>query len=201
MRYVKRSSTYYFYQLKLCISWCLYEFDEQSQIVPQSEWVKHCLKLSNGCRAERCWLRYYSFWGLCGRGSSSHLFFSGKKMNYQRGICRSIWYADDWKEFYSIVIETPSSQRLYHFGRTATSDSKYYSQEAEKLALEAPHFICSEQDPRRVILANKICRELSFVYQCPDPYLMLFEKENKKYRVWIFSQKNAIICRVYSKNL
>ena len=43
----------------------------------------------------------------------------------------------------------------------------------KKYALEPPHFISTEHDPQRIIMAEKICNELEFVYQYPDPNLML----------------------------
>ena len=53
----------------------------------------------------------------------------------------------------------------------------YYQYAAEKYRLEPPHFINSEQDPQRIIMAEKICHELEFVYQYPDPNFMLTTEE------------------------
>ncbi len=73
-----------------------------------------------------------------------------------------------------LLLETPSYQRLYHLSAPFhPTRAEYYTRMAEKLGLNQPHFICSEQDPQRIIIGDKICEDLAFVYQYPDPYSML----------------------------
>ncbi len=155
------------------------EFDEQSQIVPQSEMSKALLEIEQ-------WLfelkdvdcDIIRFGGLVGEDRHPVYSLAGKDELSAGNMPINLVHVDDCARAIQLLLETPSSQRLYHLvAPQHPTRAEYYSQIAEKLALEAPHFICSEQDPRRVILANKICRELSFVYQCPDPYLMLFERK------------------------
>lgn len=85
---------------------------------------------------------------------------------------------DDCARAIQLLLETPSYQRLYHLVATQhPSKAKYYTEMAQKLQLNPPHFVCDEQDPQRIILADKICRELEFVYQYPDPAFMLPKAE------------------------
>lgn len=155
------------------------EFDEQSQIVPQSEMSKALLEIEQ-------WLfelkdvdcDIIRFGGLVGEDRHPVYSLAGKDELSAGNMPVNLVHVDDCARAIQLLLETPSSQRLYHLvAPQHPTRAEYYSQIAEKLALKAPHFICSEQDPRRVILANKICRELSFVYQYLDPYLMLFERK------------------------
>ena len=86
-------------------------------------------------------------------------------------------HLDDCARAIQLLLETPSYQRLYHLcAPEHPSRAEYYTQMAEKLGLNSPHFLCDEDDPKREIVADKICRELEFVYQYPDPYQMLSKR-------------------------
>ena len=85
---------------------------------------------------------------------------------------------DDCARAIQLLLETPSYQRLYHLcAPEHPSRAEYYTRMAEKLGLNSPHFLCDEDDPKREIVADKICRELEFVYQYPDPYQMLSKQD------------------------
>ena len=43
--------------------------------------------------------------------------------------------------------------------------------------LSIPQFECSDSDPKRIIMADKICRDLGFAYRYPNPDDM-FEKRS-----------------------
>ena len=37
--------------------------------------------------------------------------------------------------------------------------------------LSIPQFDCSDSDPKRIIMADKICRDLGFAYRYPNPMI------------------------------
>ena len=87
-------------------------------------------------------------------------------------------HLDDCARAIQLLLETPGGYRLYHLAAPMhPTREAYYQYAAEKYRLEPPHFISSEQDPQRIIMAEKICHELEFVYQYPDPNLMLTTEE------------------------
>ena len=87
-------------------------------------------------------------------------------------------HLDDCARAIQLLLETPGGYRLYHLTAPMhPTREAYYQYAAEKYGLEPPHFISSEQDPQRIIMAEKICHELEFVYQYPDPNLMLTTEE------------------------
>lgn len=77
---------------------------------------------------------------------------------------------DDCARAIQLLLEMPGYQRLYHLAAPKhPSKVEYYTKMATKLGLNPPQFLCDEKDPQRIIKADKICRELDFVYQYPDP--------------------------------
>ena len=87
-------------------------------------------------------------------------------------------HLDDCARAIQLLLETPGGYRLYHLAAPMhPTREAYYQYAAEKYGLEPPHFINSEQDPQRIIMAEKICHELEFVYQYPDPNFMLTTEE------------------------
>ncbi|PJG82005.1 SDR family oxidoreductase [Caviibacterium pharyngocola] len=114
------------------------------------------------------------FAGLVGDDRHPVYSLAGKQDITAGGSPVNLVHIDDCARAVQLLLETPSYQRLYHLSAAKhPTRSDYYTQTAEKLGLELPHFICSAQDPQRIIKADKISQELGFVYQYPDPYLML----------------------------
>lgn len=151
------------------------EFDESSQFEPQSEMSKALLEIEQ-------WLfelkdvdcDIIRFGGLVGADRHPVYSLAGKTELSVGNTPINLVHIDDCARAIQLLLETPSYQRLYHLvAPQHPTRAEYYTQIAEKLGLELPHFICSEQDPQRIILADKICQELGFVYQYPEPYLML----------------------------
>ncbi|MBN6711365.1 SDR family oxidoreductase [Haemophilus haemoglobinophilus] len=151
------------------------EFDESSQFEPQSEMSKALLEIEQ-------WLfelkdvdcDIIRFGGLIGADRHPVYSLAGKTELSTGNTPINLVHIDDCARAIQLLLETPSYQRLYHLvAPQHPTRAEYYTQIAEQLGLELPHFICSEQDPQRIILADKICQELGFVYQYPEPYLML----------------------------
>ena len=71
------------------------------------------------------------------------------------------------------MLETPAHHRRYNLAAPIHPlKQDFYTKMAEKLSLSAPHFLPDEEKMERIILADKICRDLDFVYQYPDPEMM-----------------------------
>ena len=103
----------------------------------------------------------------CRKTSTQVRPFSGKFSPFRRLRTR-----------HSIIVRNPGRLPFISSGcANAPYTGAYYQYAAEKYGLEPPHFISSEQDPQRIIMAEKICHELEFVYQYPDPNFMLTTEE------------------------
>ncbi|TDQ56974.1 nucleoside-diphosphate-sugar epimerase [Mesocricetibacter intestinalis] len=88
-------------------------------------------------------------------------------------------HIEDCSRAIQLLLEIPAYHRLYHLvAPKHPSRNEYYCGAAQKLGLEIPHFICRAEDPQRIIRADKICRELDFVYQYPDPKAFVQREEN-----------------------
>lgn len=118
------------------------------------------------------------FAGLVGADRHPVYALVGKSDLPQGNTPINLVHIDDCARAIQLLLETPSGQRLYHLvAPQHPSKAEYYGKMAEKLHLIAPHFVCSANDPMRIIAGNKICQELDFVYQYPDPDLMIADGE------------------------
>lgn len=151
------------------------EFDESSQFEPQSEMSKALLEIEQWLfKLQNVDCDIIRFGGLVGADRHPVYSLAGKTELSVGNTPINLVHIDDCARAIQLLLETPSYQRLYHLvAPQHPTRAEYYTQIAEQLGLELPHFICSEQDPQRIILADKICQELGFVYQYPEPYLML----------------------------
>ncbi|MCK3657399.1 NAD(P)-dependent oxidoreductase [Pasteurellaceae bacterium Pebbles2] len=108
-------------------------------------------------------------------GSDRHPVHSMAGKSYSQGnMPVNLVHLDDCSRAIQSLLESRSGHRLYHLvAPQHPSRSEYYQQVAQKLGINPPHFDCAETDPQRIILAQKICQELDFVYQHPDPFTMI----------------------------
>ena len=56
--------------------------------------------------------------------------------------------------------------------------AEYYTKAAVFYDLSIPQFECSDSDPKRIIMADKICRDLGFAYRYPNPDDMLEKRSD-----------------------
>ena len=113
------------------------------------------------------------FAGLIGNERHPVYHMSGK--SYKQGNSPvNLVHLEDCSRAVQILLETPSGHRLYHLvAPQYPSRADYYCTMAEKLGINPPYFECTNQDLQRIISGKKICDELDFVYQYPNPYLMI----------------------------
>lgn len=151
------------------------DFDENAPPQPTSDIGKALVEIEN-------WLfglqdidvDVIRFAGLVGEDRHPIHALAGRENLKQGDTPINLVHLDDCARAIQLLLETPSYQRLYHLSAPShPSRAEYYVQIAQKLGLNPPHFISAAEDPKRIIHGNKICCELEFVYQYPDPYQML----------------------------
>ncbi|UAX43064.1 SDR family oxidoreductase [Pasteurella canis] len=154
------------------------QFDESSIPQPNSEITKALIEVEQWLfQLDNIDCDIIRFGGLVGDDRHPVYSLAGKEVKAGNSPVNLVHF-DDCARAIQLLLETPSHQRLYHVvAPEHPRKAEYYSIMAKKLGIEAPHFISSDDDPVRIILANKICQEIDFVYQYPDPYSMLPNKE------------------------
>lgn len=154
------------------------QFDESSIPQPNSEITKALIEVEQWLfQLDNIDCDIIRFGGLVGDDRHPVYSLAGKEVKAGNSPVNLVHF-DDCVRAIQLLLETPSHQRLYHVvAPEHPRKAEYYSIMAKKLGVEAPHFISSDDDPVRIILANKICQEIDFVYQYPDPYSMLPNKE------------------------
>ncbi|GJH42804.1 SDR family oxidoreductase [Pasteurella canis] len=154
------------------------QFDESSIPQPNSEITKALIEVEQWLfQLDNIDCDIIRFGGLVGDDRHPVYSLAGKEVKAGNSPVNLVHF-DDCARAIQLLLETPSHQRLYHVvAPEHPRKAEYYSIMAKKLGVEAPHFISSDDDPVRIILANKICQEIDFVYQYPDPYSMLPNKE------------------------
>lgn len=155
------------------------QFDENCPPKPETETGKALVEIEN-------WLLQLNdidvdiirFAGLVGDDRHPVHILSGRQDIQQGNTPVNLVHIDDCARAVQLLLETPGYRRLYHLSAPShPTRVEYYTRSAEILGLNPPHFICRTDDPQRIIHGNKICEELGFVYQYPEPDLMLSKSE------------------------
>lgn len=153
-------------------------FDENSQILSDSEVGQALFEIEQGLQQlVDIDVDILRLSGLIGNDRHPVYHLSGKTLK-QGNQPVNLVHLTDCIRAIQLLLETPSGHRLYNLTapqRPAKAD--YYPYMATQIGVKLPEFERSENDIQRYILADKICQELAFVYQYPDPYLMLPEDE------------------------
>ena len=150
-------------------------FDESVIPQPSSDIGRALVEIENGlAQMQDIDCDIIRFAGLVGNDRHPVYSLAGKQDLKCGHSPVNLVHLDDCARAIQLLLETPGGYRLYHLAAPMhPTREAYYQHAAEKYGLEPPHFISSEQDPQRIIMAEKICHELEFVYQYPDPNLML----------------------------
>ena len=154
-------------------------FDESVTPQPDSDIGRALVEIENGlAQMQDIDCDIIRFAGLVGKDRHPVYSLAGKQALKCGHSPVNLVHLDDCARAIQLLLETPGGYRLYHLAAPIhPTREEYYRHAAEKYGLEPPHFISSEQDPQRIIMAEKICHELEFVYQYPDPNLMLTTEE------------------------
>ena len=154
-------------------------FNESAIPQPDSDIGRALVEIENGlAQMQDIDCDIIRFAGLVGNDRHPVYSLAGKQALKCGHSPVNLVHLDDCARAIQLLLETPGGYRLYHLAAPIhPTREEYYRHSAEKYGLEPPHFISSEQDPQRIIMAEKICHELEFVYQYPDPNLMLTTEE------------------------
>lgn len=148
-------------------------FDENSPIEPDSEVGKALLELeqwlANLTEVDCDILR---LGGLVGLDRHPVYHLAGKSVISGGSQPVNLVHLTDCILAIESLLETAGGFRCYHLVASQHPHRQvYYQTMAKRFGLPTPEF---EAEPpfERIILANKICEELGFIYQYPDPYQM-----------------------------
>jgi nucleoside-diphosphate-sugar epimerase len=112
--------------------------------------------------------------GLVGPGRHPGRFLAGKTdlTNGAQGV--NLVHLDDVIEAISLLLQTPKGGHIYNLSAPQhPARNQFYPQVARQLGLQPPTFVAdSANNSGKLIDGSKICRELGFEYQYPDPARM-----------------------------
>ena len=114
--------------------------------------------------------------GLVGPERHPGRFFAGKTApNGHHGV--NLVHLEDVIGAITLLLQAPKGGHIYNIcAPTHPARSTFYPVMARQLGLEPPQFRdASGEGQGKVIDGNRICRELGFEYQYPDPLVMPME--------------------------
>ncbi|MDQ6571336.1 MAG: SDR family NAD(P)-dependent oxidoreductase, partial [Haemophilus parainfluenzae] len=151
------------------------QFDEGSQLSAETEMGKTLIQ------AEQCLFQsgishcdILRLAGLIGKQRHPVKFLAGKH-NLKQGYSPvNLVHLEDCIEAITTLLMNPNGLRTYHLcAPVHPTRAEYYTKAAACYDLFTPQFECSDSDPKRIIMADKICRDLGFTYRYPNPDDML----------------------------
>lgn len=112
--------------------------------------------------------------GLVGPGRHPGRFFAGKSApDGQQGV--NLVHLEDVISAIALLLQAPKGGHIYNLCAPGhPSRATFYPQMARELGLEPPVF-SNSAEKGRIIDGNRICSELGFEYQYPDPLVMPLE--------------------------
>ena len=155
------------------------QFDESSQPSAETEIGKTLIK------AEQCLLQseishcdILRLAGLIGKQRHPVKFLAGKH-NLKGYSPVNLVHLEDCIQAITALLMNPNGLRTYHLcAPIHPTRAEYYTKAAVFYDLSIPQFECSDSDPKRIIMADKICRDLGFAYRYPNPDDMLEKRSD-----------------------
>ncbi|MEQ6278365.1 SDR family oxidoreductase [Kluyvera huaxiensis] len=113
--------------------------------------------------------------GLVGPGRHPGRFFAGKSApDGQHGV--NLVHLEDVISAIALLLQAPKGGHIYNICAPEHPARRiFYPQMARELGLAVPLFSDSGEGRGKIIDGNRICRELGFEYQYPDPLRMPME--------------------------
>lgn len=114
--------------------------------------------------------------GLVGPGRHPGRFFAGKTApDGQQGV--NLVHLEDVIAAITLLLQTPKGGHIYNLcAPTHPARDVFYPQMARQLGLEPPVFTRNPQgNSGKLIDGSRICHELGFEYQYPDPLAMAMD--------------------------
>ena len=156
------------------------QFDEGSQLSAETEMGKTLIQ------AEQCLFQsgishcdILRLAGLIGKQRHPVKFLAGK-CNLKQGYSPvNLVHLEDCIQAITALLMNSNGLRTYHLcAPIHPTRAEYYTKAAVFYDLSIPQFECSDSDPKRIIMADKICRDLGFTYRYPNPDDMLEKRSD-----------------------
>ena len=155
------------------------QFDESSQLSAETEMGKTLIQ------AEQCLFQseishcdILRLAGLIGKQRHPVKFLAGKH-NLKGYSPVNLVHLEDCIQAITALLMNPNGLRTYHLcAPIHPTRAEYYTKAAVFYDLSIPQFECSDSDPKRIIMADKICRDLGFTYRYPNPDDMLEKRSD-----------------------
>ena len=156
------------------------QFDESSPLSAETEIGKTLIK------AEKCLFQseishcdILRLAGLIGKQRHPVKFLAGKCNLKQGNSPVNLVHLEDCIQAITTLLMNPNGLRTYHLcAPIHPTREEYYTKAAACYDLFTPQFECSDSDPKRIIMADKICRDLGFAYRYPNPDDMLEKRSD-----------------------
>ena len=117
--------------------------------------------------------------GLIGKQRHPVKFLAGKHNLKQGNSPVNLVHLEDCIQAISALLMNPNGLRVYHLcAPVHPTRAEYYTKAAACYDLFTPQFECSDSDPKRIIMADKICRDLGFTYRHSNPDDMLEKRSD-----------------------
>lgn len=154
------------------------QFDESSQLSAETEMGKTLIQAEQylfQSGISHCDILRLA--GLIGKQRHPVKFLAGKH-NLKGYSPVNLVHLEDCIQAITALLMNPNGLRTYHLcAPIHPTRAEYYTKAAVFYDLSIPQFECSDSDPKRIIMADKICRDLGFAYRYPNPDDM-FEKRS-----------------------
>lgn len=158
------------------ISW---QFDESSQLSAETEMGKTLIQAEQylfQSGISHCDILRLA--GLIGKQRHPVKFLAGKH-NLKGYSPVNLVHLEDCIQAITALLMNPNGLRTYHLcAPIHPTRAEYYTKAAVFYDLSIPQFECSDSDPKRIIMADKICRDLGFAYRYPNPDDMLEKRSD-----------------------
>ena len=156
------------------------QFAENSQLSAETEMGKTLIQ------AEQCLFQseishcdILRLAGLIGKQRHPVKFLAGKRNLKQGNSPVNLVHLEDCIQAITALLMNPNGLRTYHLcAPIHPTRAEYYTKAAVFYDLSIPQFDCSDSDLKRIIMADKICRDLGFAYRYPNPDDMLEKRSD-----------------------
>ena len=155
------------------------QFDESSQLSAETEMGKTLIQAEQylfQSGISHCDILRLA--GLIGKQRHPVKFLAGKH-NLKGYSPVNLVHLEDCIQAITALLMNPNGLRTYHLcAPIHPTRTEYYTKAAVFYDLSIPQFECSDSDPKRIIMADKICRDLGFAYRYPNPDDMLEKRSD-----------------------
>ncbi|MDX7989303.1 SDR family oxidoreductase [Xenorhabdus sp. 12] len=146
---------------------------ENAPLHPETQSAKALVKLENWLhQLPNTSVDILRLAGLVGCGRHAGRFLAGRKAIGGGGDVVNLVHQDDVISAINLLIQQPEGGHIYNLcAPIHPKKSEYYSSASRELNLTPPEFLQAEEKDgeSKIIDGSRICQELGFEYQFPDP--------------------------------